>query len=97
VYALAKGVRLGLLDERYAVAASESFAGILKEFVEVGDQGMVNLLHTCQGAGLGGNPYRDGSYEYYMSEQQRTNDFKGVGPFIMAAVEIEQYKRGMGN
>jgi unsaturated rhamnogalacturonyl hydrolase len=35
-------------------------------------------------------PYRDGSFAYYISEAQRDNDFKGVGPFIMAALCLEQ-------
>jgi unsaturated rhamnogalacturonyl hydrolase len=39
--------------------------------------------------GLGGKPYRDGSYEYYLTEPLRKNDLKGVGPFIMASVEME--------
>ena len=39
--------------------------------------------------GLGGNPYRDGSFEYYISEKVVTNDFKGVGSFILASIEIE--------
>jgi unsaturated rhamnogalacturonyl hydrolase len=38
---------------------------------------------------LAGTPYRDGSYEYYLSEPIRKNDLKGVGPFIMASIEIE--------
>jgi len=39
-------------------------------------------------AGLGGNPYRDGSFEYYISEPRRDNDPKGVGPFIFASLEM---------
>lgn len=41
-------------------------------------------------AGLGGNPYRDGSYEYYVKEPVRNNDPKGVGPFILASLEFER-------
>jgi unsaturated rhamnogalacturonyl hydrolase len=40
-------------------------------------------------AGLGGNPYRDGSYEYYIGEKIRSNDPKAVGPFIFASLELE--------
>jgi len=42
----------------------------------VDDKGLISLHHACQAAGLGGNPYRDGSYEYYISEKQRTDDLK---------------------
>jgi unsaturated rhamnogalacturonyl hydrolase len=38
---------------------------------------------------LGGNPYRDGSYEYYLSEKVIANDPKGIGALVLAAMEIE--------
>ena len=91
VYAFAKGARMGYLPPAYRSTAEESFAGVLKQFVTVEEKsGLVSLHNTCQGAGLGGNPYRDGSFMYYVSERQRSNDFKGVGPFIMAALQREQ-------
>jgi unsaturated rhamnogalacturonyl hydrolase len=52
--------------------------------------GTISLTHCCAVAGLGGNPYRDGSYEYYIKETVRDNDPKGVGPFIMAALEYNK-------
>ena len=36
------------------------------------------------------NKRRDGSYNYYLSDQIRDNDANGVGPFIWASLEIEQ-------
>ena len=36
------------------------------------------------------NKRRDGSYNYYISEQIRDNDAKGIGPFIWASLEMEQ-------
>jgi unsaturated rhamnogalacturonyl hydrolase len=41
-------------------------------------------------AGLGGNPYRDGSYEYYVNERKKDNDPKATGPFILAALELDK-------
>ena len=35
------------------------------------------------------NKRRDGSYAYYLSEQVRDNDAKGIGPFIWASLEME--------
>ena len=35
------------------------------------------------------NRRRDGSYAYYLSEPIRSNDAKGVGPFIWASLEME--------
>jgi unsaturated rhamnogalacturonyl hydrolase len=89
-YAYAKGARNGHLHKKYLTAAKESFRGIVKNLVSIDAKGFVDLLHTCQGAGLGGNPYRDGSYEYYIGEKQRTNDMKGYGPFLLAAIELER-------
>lgn len=69
VYALAKGVRMGYLGPEYVAAARRAYDGILAEFVTVDEQGLVNLDGICAVAGLGGKPYRDGSYEYYVSER----------------------------
>jgi unsaturated rhamnogalacturonyl hydrolase len=90
VYSIAKGVNKGYLGKKYLKRAKESWNGIVKEFVRIDEKGLVNLEKTCQGAGLGGKPYRDGSFDYYMSEKIRTNDYKGYGPFLLAAIELEK-------
>jgi unsaturated rhamnogalacturonyl hydrolase len=89
VYALAKASRLGYIPETYAATAKKGFDGILKNFIEVEADGLVSLNKTVSVGGLGGTPYRDGTYEYYLSEPIRKNDLKGVGPFIFASIEIE--------
>jgi unsaturated rhamnogalacturonyl hydrolase len=90
VYAIAKGVRKGYLGREVVAVARRGYEGVLKQFVEVDEQGLVNLNGICSVGGLGGEPYRDGSFEYYISEKIVTNDYKGVGPFIMASVEMER-------
>jgi unsaturated rhamnogalacturonyl hydrolase len=92
VYAFAKGVNKGYLNKQFLKYAKESWDGMKREFVVVDEKGSINLEKTCQGAGLGGKPYRDGTFEYYMSEKIRTNDFKGYGPFLLAAIELEKAK-----
>ena len=94
VYALAKGVRQGNLPEKYLATARKGWAGIQKEFIRALPDGNLDWEGTVSVSGLGGNPYRDGSYEYYMSEKVRTNDAKGLGPAVMAAVEMENLARG---
>ncbi len=89
VYALAKGVRNGYLPKKYSAIARKGYEGMLKTFIEEGNNGLVELKGICSVAGLGGNPYRDGSYQYYISEKVVTNDPKGIGPFILASVEME--------
>jgi unsaturated rhamnogalacturonyl hydrolase len=89
VYAVAKAVRRGWLDQRaYEPVARRGYQGIVDQFVEVDQQGQVNLKSVCKVAGLGGNPYRDGSYEYYTSTEVVANDPKGVGAFVLASVEV---------
>ena len=89
VYSLVKGVRLGYLDHGILEAARRGYAGILAQFVRVDDSGWVNLDRICSVGGLGGTPYRDGSFQYYISESVVSNDYKGFGAFIMASGEIE--------
>jgi len=89
VYALAKGVRDGHLPESYLQVAKNGYRGILREFVKTNASGNLNLEGTVSVAGLGGNPYRDGSYEYYLSEKVVTNDPKGIGALLLAATEME--------
>ena len=90
--AMIKGVNEGWLDEKYGAIARKSYQGILKTFIRTDESGEVHLTKCCSVAGLGGNPYRDGSYEYYISEPIRDNDPKGVGPFIKASLEFEKSK-----
>ena len=94
VYAIARGVREGYLSERYMKVAARGWAGIKKEFIKVNAQGNTDWEGTVSVSGLGGNPYRDGSFEYYMTEKLRTNDAKGLGPAIRAALAMESYERG---
>jgi unsaturated rhamnogalacturonyl hydrolase len=94
VYALAKGVRNGYLPASYRHVALKGYRGILQEFVKTDANGQTNLEGTVSVAGLGGNPYRDGSYEYYLSEKVVTNDPKGVGALLLAATEMETAAKG---
>ena len=89
IYSMLKGVRMGYLDNKYVGYARKSYEGLIDNFIVVGSDGLVNLTKICGVAGLGGNPYRDGSYEYYINEIVRDNDPKGVAPFIMASLEYE--------
>ena len=91
-YAIAKSVRLGYVDASYKQTALKAFNGLVKQFIETDKDGTVHLINSCSGAGLGGTPYRDGSFAYYVKETVRKDDLKGIGPFIEASIEIEQLK-----
>jgi unsaturated rhamnogalacturonyl hydrolase len=89
VYSLAKAVRNGYIPASFSKNAKKGYDGIIKEFIEVDANGQTNLKGTVSVSGLGGKPYRDGSFDYYMSEPVVVNDPKGMGAFILASVEIE--------
>jgi len=88
-YVFAKGARLGYLDKKYRDIAGKAFDAITKVLITVDDKGLLTMHNICGGCGLGGNPYRDGSYEYYVNEKRIDNDPKGVAPFILAAIELD--------
>lgn len=88
VYAMAKAIRLKYLPAAYLSNIKKGYTGLLKQFVVTDSSGMVHYINAVSGAGLGGNPFRDGSYEYYIKEPKRDDDLKAIGPFIQACIEI---------
>lgn len=89
-YTLLKATRLNYIDQQYRSLGEKAYEGILKNFIKVNENGTISLTDVCSVAGLGGDPYRDGSFEYYISEPVRDNDPKGVGPFILASLEMNK-------
>lgn len=89
VYAMSKGIRLGVLDPSWHEPLEQAFQGLIREFVLETKEGLINLNKNCQVAGLGGADKRDGTFAYYISEPIVTNDQKGLGAFLKACVECE--------
>ena len=90
-YAMLKGARLGVLDQKYAAKGRKTFDGIVSRYLEFnGDE--LNLGGICLVAGLGpeSDRRRDGTYEYYISEPVVRNDAKGVAPLVMCYMEIKR-------
>jgi len=90
VYAFAKALRKGYLPDSYKERVKETYAALIREFVEETRDGLVNVNKIVQVSGLGGAGKRDGSFAYYMSEPIVANDGKGVGAFIGASLEVEE-------
>ncbi len=88
-YSFLKGSRLGLLDEAFKESGSRAFYGTVERYL-VEKNKKLFLEGICSVAGLGRfeNRYRDGTYEYYLSEKVVANDPKGVGPLMMAYSEL---------
>jgi unsaturated rhamnogalacturonyl hydrolase len=97
VYTLAKAVNKNYVSPEYAAPARKGYDGILKNLIRTDANGQIHLTHCCQVAGLGftssrGRP-RDGSFDYYVSEPVVEDDLKGIGPFILAGIEIQRLGR----
>jgi unsaturated rhamnogalacturonyl hydrolase len=97
VYALAKGVNRGYLSRKYVPAIEQGYAGILQHLVKSDGAHGWSLTECCSVAGLGfknsaGIP-RDGSFQYYVSEPVVENDLKGIGPLILAGIEVQQLQQ----
>jgi len=89
-YVFARGAHEGYLDDKYLEIAEKAFDNLTKELITTDESGFLTMHNICGGCGLGGNPYRDGSYEYYINEKRIDNDPKGVAPFILAAIELDR-------
>ncbi len=94
-YSLLKGARLGVLEgENYRRKGEEILAGIeLYQFSL--HAGKVSLGGMCKGAGLGpaGNLRRNGTVEYYLSEDIVSDEQKGAGVCMMAYAEYLRAKQ----
>ena len=94
--AIAKALRLGYLaGDAWEQALESGWSHATEQFLSIDARGWVNVHRMCHVAGLGGEPFRDGTYAYYMSEPVVTNDHKGVGPFLLLAAEMET-RHGLG-
>jgi unsaturated rhamnogalacturonyl hydrolase len=99
VYALGKGINRGYLArEKYLKPAIRGFDALVRDCIRTDADGSIHLTGICEVAGLGfhsrsGRP-RDGSYDYYISETTLDNDLKGVGPFILAGMEVQRLLSG---
>lgn len=87
-YSMAKGINRGYLPRDYVEPVLKGYQGILRDLIRKESHGGISLTSCCSVAGLGFG--RDGSYAYYLREPVVDNDHKGVGPFILAGVELQR-------
>jgi hypothetical protein len=87
-YALMQGQRLGALPASAGAQGLESLRAVIREFLSPR-----RLDRICGVAGLGNQPYRDGSFDDYLSEPIVANDPKGVSALLMAVSEAVRRDR----
>lgn len=91
IYAMVKGARKGYLSREYEEKGEKLYNRFVRNFVREEPDGTLTVTDCCAVSGLGGDPnYRDGSYQYYISEPVRNNDPKATGPFIMTSLLLDR-------
>lgn len=74
-YALSRGAQRGYLDPHYASVAQRGYEGVLAR-MSVGSDGRTNLTDISIGTNVG-------DYAYYIARDRATNDFHGLGAFLI--------------
>ncbi|MGW3170936.1 glycoside hydrolase family 88/105 protein [Streptomyces sp. NPDC001153] len=74
-YALSRGVRQGYLDPHFDAVARRGYQGVLAR-LSVGADGRTNLADISVGTDVG-------DYAYYVGRTRATNDFHGLGAFLI--------------
>ena len=91
IYTWVKGAQNGYLPKEYLEKGETAFDQFVNRFIRENDDGTISVTDVCSVAGLGGDKiYRDGSFEYYISEPIRDDDPKAIGPFIMTSILLDK-------
>ena len=78
--AIAKAVRMGLLDKGSLDCAKKGFEGVVDRLKWEGQDLLVD--HICVGTGVG-------DYNHYCRRPTSTNDLHGMGAFLIMCAEME--------
>ncbi len=91
IYTWVKGAQKGYLPQEFLTKGKTAYDQFLKQFLKENPDGTISITDACSVAGLGGEKnYRDGSFEYYISEPKRDNDPKVVAPFIWMSIMLNK-------
>lgn len=74
-YALSRAAQQGYVDKHYAKVAQRGYRGVLDE-LSVGPDGLTDLADISIGTNVG-------DYAYYTGRTRATNDFHGLGAFLI--------------
>ncbi|MBD0741612.1 glycoside hydrolase family 105 protein [Streptomyces sp. CBMA152] len=85
-YALDRSVRQGYIDPRFEAVARRGYRGVLAK-VSLGPDGRTDLTDISIGTGVG-------EYAYYVARPRATNDFHGLGAFLIMNEQLTA--RGTG-
>lgn len=80
VYALAKAIRMGIIDRKYLTQVEKGFNGIIQNSVTVENNSLF-LSRVCVGTGVC-------DYQGYIERPTSTNDLHGMGAFLLMCAEL---------
>ena len=91
-YSAIKSHEIGISDKKIMEKGSDVFRTVTEKYI-INEENIPIMKNICLMGGLGGNPPRDGSAEYYLSEKVVINDAKGIAPYIMTYAEMKKYEK----
>ncbi|ACU74246.1 glycosyl hydrolase family 88 [Catenulispora acidiphila DSM 44928] len=84
-YTLSRAAQQGYIDSHYSAVAAKAYQGVLARISL--SKGLTNLTNISVGTNVG-------DYSYYIGRTQATNDFHGLGSFL---IMNEQFVRAGGS
>ena len=80
-YAIDIAVKRGYVGKKYKAVADKGYKGVMSK-VSVGDDGLTNIADICEGTNVAG-------LTYYYARKHPTNDFHGLGAFLIMNEEFQ--------
>lgn len=74
-YIIDVAVKRGYVSAKYHTVAQNGYRGVLSR-MSLGPNGLTNLSGICEGTNVG-------DLQYYLHRKRRTNDFHGLGAFLI--------------
>jgi unsaturated rhamnogalacturonyl hydrolase len=85
-YAMWMGVKRGYLPKRFRNVALKGYNGELTQIL-IDKDGMANIANMCEGTNVA-------DINYYFARKRNTNDFHGIGAFLIMNEELRTAKGG---
>ena len=79
-FAMWMGVQRGYLDKHFKDVALKGYKGVLTK-VSLGQDGLANIVDICEGTNVA-------DAAYYYARKQNSNDFHGIGAFLIMNEEL---------
>jgi unsaturated rhamnogalacturonyl hydrolase len=74
-------VKRGYVSKTYQAVADKGYRGVMSK-VSVGDDGLTNIADICEGTNVG-------DLAFYYGRKHPTNDFHGLGAFLIMNEELQ--------